>query len=322
LPDISIIIVNWNSKDYLRACLQSLARHPPAGLTYEVIVVDGGSFDGCAEMLAREFPPVIFVQSPDNVGFARANNLGAKSATGTVLWLLNPDTEIRGDAAAFLFHALQNNHKVGLVGARLLNTDRTLQTTCVQSLPTPLNQALGSEFLRRLFPKSGLWGISALESHREPVEVEAVPGACVMLRRQDFLRIGGLNPGYFMYAEDMDLCFKIRKAGFSISYVPTAEVVHHGGGSSSRQFSKFSTVLMREAVTYYFRSNYGSLHAHFYRLLMMISAVCRIALLLPSQLISGKDTRLKNSKSLQKWIAILKWCLGGERWAHKYSATK
>lgn len=316
-PDISVIIVNWNSKDYLRACLQSLAKHPPAKLAYEVIVVDGGSFDGCGEMLAQEFPQVIFVQSLHNIGFARANNLGAQQARGEVVWLLNPDTEVRGDAAARLFIALLSSKDIGLVGPRLLNTDGSLQTSCIQSLPTPLNQALDSEILRKIYPHSRLWGTKGLDSLEEPVFVEAIPGACIMLRRQDFVDIGGFDPGYFMYGEDMDLCLRIQKRGQQILYVPAAAVVHHGGGSSRNHVSKFSAVHMRVAVVYYLRTHFGVPSVLLYRLLMTISATLRLMALLMSGLLSrDEESRLRNSSSRKKWAAILSWCLGGERWVY------
>lgn len=315
-PDISVIIVNWNSKDYLRACLQSLARYP-SGLALEVIVVDGGSFDGCGEMLAQEFPEVLFIQCPDNIGFARANNLGASYARGEVLWLLNPDTEVGSGAVRALYDTLRCNMEIGLVGARLLNTDGSLQTSCIQALPTPLNQALDSEYLRRLMPRSHLWGIAGLKSFEQPVIVEAVPGACIMLRRSVFSNIGGFDPGYFMYGEDMDLCMRIHKMGRKILYVPTAVVVHHGGGSSRNHFSKFSAVHMRVAVVHYLRSHYGALSALWYRLLMTVSAAIRlVALLVSGPLAQGMEARRSNANSRKKWAAILSWCLGGERWVY------
>jgi GT2 family glycosyltransferase len=321
VADVSVIIVNWNSKDYVRKCLASLLRDHAAP-DFEIIVVDGGSFDGCGEMMADEFPTAVFVQVGKNVGFGRANNLGFERASRRIVWLLNPDTEVLGSAASAMFDALERTEGAGLVGAKLLNSDGSLQTSCVQSLPTVLNQALGSEFLRRLFPKSRLWGITALNSKNEPVEVEAVPGACIMLRRADFERIGRFDPGYFMYGEDMDLCFKVRKAGLKVIYVPQAEVIHHGGGSSRKQFSKFSVVLMRESVAHYLKTNFSSSRVWFYRLCMGASAVIRLAALYVRRLFSKGASREDNSVSLQKWLATLRWCLGGERWARAYSQDR
>ena len=227
-PELSIIIVNWNSAEFVRKCLASIYRNT-TGLNFEIVVVDGASFDGCGEMLAKEFPQVHFVQSPKNVGFGGCNNLGFEKAAGEFVLLLNPDTELKGPAAAVLLHQLRATPGVGMVGARLLNSDGSLQTSCVQSLPTPLNQALDLEFLRKRFPNSRLWGISALWQS-SPAEVEAISGACMLLRCETFRRVGGFGSQYFMYGEDMDLCAKVRNAGLKIYYEPRAEVIHHGGG--------------------------------------------------------------------------------------------
>lgn len=315
---LSIIIVNWNSKDYVRKCLASLEKQT-AQFDVEIIVVDSGSFDGCDVMLANEFPKTVFVQGEKNLGFGRANNLGADRAIGEFVWFLNPDTEVVAAAATTLLHTLKNNTNAGLVGARLLNTDGTLQTSCVQSLPTPINQALDAEFLRRIFPHSRLWGIAALQSRTGTIEVQAVSGACMMSRREVFDRIGRFDPRYFMYCEDMDLCLRIQKAGLKVLYVPEAEVLHHGGGSSQKQFSKFSTVLTREAVAYYLRSNFGPSHAWYYRLCLGLSAFGRLCVLFPANLFGYGTTNFAKSVPLQKWQAILRWCLGGEQWAKTYS---
>ena len=140
----------------------------------------------------------------------------------------------------------------------------------------------------------------------------------MMLRREVFDRVGRFDPKYFMYCEDMDLCFKIHKAGLKVLHVPEAEILHHGGGSSQRQFSKFSTVLTREAVTCYLKSNFGAFHAWYYRFCMGLSAFSRLCVLLPLRLVRRGEAGTVNAISVQKWQVILKWCLGGEQWAKTY----
>ena len=310
MPDISLIIVNWNSKDYMRACLQSLARHPPAGLTTEVIVVDGGSFDGCAEMLAREFPAVVFVQSPDNVGFARANNLGARQATGENLLLLNPDTELIEDSLSVLHAALAAVPGAVAVGCRLLNADRTLQTSCVQSFPTVLNQLLDSEFLRQAFPRSSLWGMRPLaEPGGQPVEAEVLSGACIMVRRARFEAVGGFTESYFMYGEDLDLCYKLRQAGGRVCHVSATSLVHFGGGSTNSAASDFSTVMMRASVHRFMRIHRGPASALGYRLTTTLSALVRLVLIGPLLLFGNRVVR-HGTGSWRKWTAVLRWSLG------------
>jgi GT2 family glycosyltransferase len=305
---ISVIIVNWNSKELVRNCILSLTRQP-VKTQLEIVVVDSGSHDGCGAIMRTEFPNAIFVQLNDNVGFGVANNAGFKRATGEFIWLLNPDTEIVGDAADVLLSTLQSQRGVGMVGAKLLNSDGSLQTTCVQSLPTFFNQAFDSELLRRLFR---IWGMAAFRSDFEPVEVEAISGACMMLRAIDFSSVGCFDARYFMYCEDMDLCRAIRNRGLRIMYVPQAAVFHHGGRSSKNQVSKFSVVMTREATAKFFEKQHGQLGGLAYRCFLGASATARILFLVLYR-IPLYALRRPISDSLTKWIIIFKWCVGIER---------
>jgi GT2 family glycosyltransferase len=305
--DVSVIIVNWNSQAYVRQCLTSLFTHCRSQ-KLEVLVVDGASFDGCDEMLAREFPSVRFVQSPVNVGFARANNLGARHAIGRHLLLLNPDTEFIEDSLSSLVARLESLPGAVAVGCRLLNRDRTLQKSCVQSFPTVLNQMLDSEFLRRRFPRSRLWGMAALE-RTEPTEVEVLSGACILVRRECFERIGGFTERYFMYGEDLDLCFKLRKAGGRVYHVPDTSLVHFGGGSTAQAASNFSTVMMRDSVYKFIRFNRSLPSALAYRFSMTVTALVRLALMAPLMLFGRRIVR-HGSGSWRKWGAILRWSVG------------
>jgi GT2 family glycosyltransferase len=304
---LSLVIVNWNSKVFLRKCIHSVQKMSPQ-LLNQIVVVDSGSFDGCARILAEEFPKVQFVQSFDNLGFGESNNLGFKYVTGEYLLLLNPDTEVKPNAVEVLLEALQKHPTAGLVAPRLINTDGSLQTSCVQALPTPLNQALDADFFRRIFPKSRLWGTWDAFSSTEPVKVEAVSGACMLLRSELFRKAGGFNPEFFMYAEDMDLCAKIRRLGLDVYHVPGAKVLHHGGGSSSGSSGKLNTIMMREALETYMRINHGNGTAIVYRILQGISALFRIGLLIPLTLKDSRKVSIRGS--VWKWWYVLTWALG------------
>lgn len=316
LMTLSIVIVNWNSKDLLRQCLLSLET-TAAELAPQVVVVDGGSFDGCGEMVAAEFPSVLFVQSEDNIGFGRANNAGFKQATGEALLLLNPDTEVLPAAIQTLLAELRRLPSAGIVGPRLLNSDRSLQTS-VQALPRPFRQAFDSEILRRLLWPLRLWAPPTDFEPRKTIEIEAYSGACMMMWADTFRKVGGFSPQYFMYAEDADLCLKVRRAGFRIYHTPSARVVHHGGASSSSHGSSFSAVMMREALHMYMLSNHGRLHAATYRLAVAAAAIARM---LPQSL--GVAFSKDSARSLRKaavstsW-AILLWSLGQQQWTRQY----
>jgi GT2 family glycosyltransferase len=306
---LSILIVNWRSKDYLRRCLESV--HQTRGeLAPQIVVVDGGSFDGCGEMLATDFREVKFVQSRENLGFGRSNNLGFSSVTGDTLLLLNPDTELRPGALNRLMAALEDCAEAGIVGPRLLNTDGSLQATCVRALPTPLNQALDSEFLQRMFPKSRLWGTHEAFHSARPVAVEAVSGACMLMRSGVFRHVGGFSPEFFMFGEDMDLCAKVRRLGLKIYHVPEADVLHHGGGSTSVQASQFNIIMMRTAGETYMRRNHGAATAVWYRLLQGFSALVRIGITLPASFVAGSQRRPAARRSAAKWWHVLRWALG------------
>lgn len=314
--DVSVIIVNWNSKDYLKACIESIQGNT-SEISYELIVIDGGSFDGSGEMLSKEYPEVSFIQSEKNVGFAKANNIAFAASRGKNVLFLNPDTEVLGPAVQVLHNSLDSIPGAGIVGARLLNSDRSVQATCVRAFPTILNQLLESDVLRKAFPRASLWGAAPLFSgDTAPSEVDAVSGACLMVRRSVFEEIGSFSEDYFMYSEDIDLCHKAHRFGTKIFYVPTAVAMHHGGGSSSKSsVNTFSSVMMLESRWRFFRKTRSSLYGLLYRVAMFVSSAARVglaALVWPLFWVGGRPDRM--ASVMKKWGARLRWTLGGERW--------
>lgn len=306
---LSILIVNWNSKAYVRRCLETV-RATCAELAPEVIVVDAGSFDGCGEMLATEFPEVIFIQSPDNLGFGRSNNLGFQRVRGQYLLLLNPDTELLEGAVRLLLNCLQHEPAAGLAAPRLLNSDGSLQAMCVRASPTALNRALESELLRRWFPRSRLLGTVRAFNAIEPVEVEAVSGACMLLRSDTFRRVGGFSECFFMYGEDIDLCAKIRSLGLKVYHVPKARVVHHGGGASASQPNELTTILQRSAGETYMRLHHGKFGAFNYRVLQALSALARIVYAVALRCLAHRQNRQPAHAAFLKGFTILRWAFG------------
>ena len=308
--DLSIIVVNWNSKDFLRDCLSSVEALT-ADIDFEIIVIDSGSYDGCDLMLKEYHPKVRFIQSESNVGFAKANNLAFRASVGSHVLFLNPDTKLVGPAVADMLRQLKALPQAGAIGCRLLNADGSLQSTCIQAFPTIVSQFLNSELLRRVYPQWPIWGMKALfGATDEPAEVESISGACIMLPRHVFQKIGLFSEDYFMYAEDIDLCHKVRQSGYSNYYLPGATVVHYGGGSSDKAPSGFSAVMMRDSVWRFLRKTRGRPYGLAYRATTVIQALLRLALLLllwPLQ-IWRKSGPWR--ASYQKWCAILGWSLG------------
>lgn len=281
LPELSIIIVNWNSREFLQKCLVSV-RDGAKDMAHEVIVVDNASFDGCEELLRSDFPSVVFIQAGKNLGFARASNLGFNRSRGRHLLFLNPDTEIVGTALFTLVSFANSEPEVGIVGARLLNSDLTVQMESVRAFPSLLNQLLESHYLKTRFPRLSIWGMRPLFDHAgEPARVDVVSGACLLIKRQVFERVGGFGTQYFMYSEDVDLCYKVKEAGWVTVFVGGAEVVHHGGRSSAlRPVTQFAAVLIRESRFQFLRLARGNVYALAYRAITAANAVCRLALLL------------------------------------------
>lgn len=312
--DVSVVIINWNSKEFLRTCLRSLESVSPS-LSFEIIVIDNASHDGCGQMLAAEFPQVFFLQSEANLGFSRANNLAARQATGRALLFLNPDTELIEDSLSLLASHLDKLPAAGAVGCKLLNADRSLQRSCIQAFPSVLNQFLDSDFLRDRFPRSSLWGTAAfLSVGSQPEVVPAVSGACFMVKREVFDRVGGWTEAYFMYGEDLDLSYKIQKAGSHVYYVPKTSVVHYAGKSTEKAKSSFSYIVMRESVYRFLRLHRGWVSASGYRLAMAGTSTLRLLLIVPL-LLAGDRLVKHGTGSLQKWLSILRWSLGLETWA-------
>jgi len=314
MTTLSIIVVNWNSEKFLRTCLSSVYSLT-TGFEYEVIVIDSGSFDGAGDLVSREFPRARFIQSEENLGFARANNAAYRSAIGKYVLFLNPDTELVNRAIELMLDVLDSHADAGAVGCKLLNDDDSVQTSCIQSFPTLLNQALSADVLRAWLPRSRFWGMAPLYDERKgPSSVDVISGACLMLRRGAFERVGHFSEEYFMYAEDLDLCYKLRQAGYTNYFVPQAVVRHFGGGSTASAPSEFSLLMTRESVWRFLMKSRGPAYASAYRLTTAVAALGRLSLLLviwPFGWVSGRAK--SQAQSFRKWLTILQWGINTKR---------
>jgi GT2 family glycosyltransferase len=309
---LSIIIVNWNSLGYLRKCLTSLYGHI-GDLSFEVIVVDNASPEPGIEALNAEFPDVLVIKSDINLGFAGANNLGFTRSSGEYLAFLNPDTEVTDNAFKIMLEQSLSIPDAGVIGCKLLNTDFSVQTSCIQTFPTIPNQLLDYEYLRLRWPSCSFWSIGALFSEsKNPVPVDVISGACMLLRRDVFERAGKFTEDYFMYAEDLDLCYKVRALGLRNYFVGQARVIHHGGQSSNRvNVNNWSIIMRFQAVHKFCVKRQGSLYGSLFRATMGTAALLRVVLLSLAKPFAGNDLRKQTIKdSTSKWLAVLKWSYG------------
>lgn len=235
-PDLSIVILSWNVRDLLAGCLRSLPRAAAQWWDRaEVLVVDNASTDGSAEMVRRDFPAVRLLLLPRNLGFSGGNNAGIVSARGKYVLLLNPDTVALPGSIASMAEYMEAHAETGIIGPRLLNPDRTLQpsrrrfptlpTALVES--TPLQRWLGNmPAIRRFY----MLDVPEGETH----QVDWLSGAALLCRREMLSQAGLFDPGYFMFSEEVDLCKRVKDAGWEIVYIPSAEIVHYGGQSTGQ----------------------------------------------------------------------------------------
>lgn len=235
-PDLSIIVVSWNTQDLLRDCLRSVFAEP-TGLTLDVIVWDNRSEDNSREIVRSEFPQARLIENPANIGFAAANNAAFPTCRADRILLLNSDAVVRGDALRVLITFLDAHPNAAAIAPRLLQTDAGLDILgCGElvTLRTAVNHWL---FLARIFPNSdhfrGMYGYAGVDDVRSG-EVGWVSGACMLVRRQVIEQIGGMNERWFMYAEDHEWCARMRRAGWHIYHVPEAVVEHRHGASTSK----------------------------------------------------------------------------------------
>ncbi|MFQ5797956.1 MAG: glycosyltransferase family 2 protein [Bacteroidota bacterium] len=228
---VSIILVNHNTREILRKCLSSIGKQAK-GIAYEIILVDNNSTDGSAEMVQREFPAVRLIRNSENRGFAAANNQGISRACGDYTLLLNSDTEVLDGAIQRTVEFMERHPKASIVGCRLLNRDGTLQPSC-RSFPSVLNLFTESFFLYLIFKRSKFFGkyYMSFFNHGSIREVDVVKGAYMMIRKEVFDRVGLFDESYFMYAEEMDFCYRAKKSGHKVFFYPGSQVIHLGGGS-------------------------------------------------------------------------------------------
>lgn len=310
--DLSILIVNWKSAHYLGPCLRSVYQNT-AGLDFEVIVLDNASYDGSAELVRTEFPNVIFVQSEENLGFTKGNNVAFRYAVGDTILLLNPDTEVLPDAIPHLFSQLHAIPDAGAIGCRLLNSDGSTQTTCVQAFPTILNQVLDIDLLKHAFPTWSLWGMRPLfREPKSPVVVDMICGAFIMVKRAVFEKVGLLSTDYLMYGDDLDLCYKIKRAGYGVYYTGDAAVIHHGGKSSQRLQDALPSVWTTAAIYKFLAKARGRGYGSAYRSTLAMGAVLRLGALCCALPFCDP---VATSAALLKWKRILQWAVGFTGWA-------
>jgi GT2 family glycosyltransferase len=263
---ISVIIVSWNARDYLRGCLLSI-RQVGGVLIREIIVVDNASTDGSPDVVENEFPEVILIRSKENLGFARANNLGIKRSTGPWLALVNSDVVVHANCFEELVAHLELHSDAGLVGPKIFGKEGKIQLTR-RRLPTLWNalcRALALDELLARLPGLRDREIGP-EAHETLGDAEVISGCFWLARREAVDQVGILDERFFFYAEDVDWCKRFWDEGWKVVFVPKATATHFGGGSSANAPFRFSIELLRANLTYWHKHRGPLGKAAFYSL--------------------------------------------------------
>ena len=266
LIDLSIIIVSWNVRELLDKCLASLQQTRRAirpGLqdvfSFEVIVVDSASEDGSAELIREHHSTVVLLPQKENVGFTRGNNIGLAQARGAYLLLLNPDTEVCPHTLATMLDYMSRHSRTGILGPHTLNSDGSHQSTR-RRFPTLLTGIFESTWLSAWAPAAVERSYRMLDKRDDDiVEADWVQGSALLLRREVYDRIGGLDEGFTMYSEELDYCRRAKSAGWQVAYHGGAYITHHGG-KSSQQVGALKQILFQSSKLRYFRKHHGYGH--------------------------------------------------------------
>lgn len=279
MPKISIIIVSFNTSSLLLNCLAALYKAIQfAHLTdkSEVIVVDNASYDGSSQKVAERFPFVSLIQNKENAGFAKANNQGIRYAKGEYVFLLNSDTEITKDALAHLLTSAESQENLGAIGARLLNFDETFQPS-LGFFPHLAKIFFWMSFIDDipfLLPIIKPYHVESGKFYEKFQEVDWVSGACVLVTRAAIQKVGVLDENIFMYGEEVEWCYRMKKAHFRILYTPTALVFHKKGSSGEGKHAGIGEEF--SSLEYFYSKHKSGWERHILKILLIGGALLRI----------------------------------------------
>lgn len=308
--ELTVIIVNWNTRDMLRDCLYSLKRNSD-NQNVKIIVVDNSSKDESIEMVQALFPEVKIINSGENIGFGRANNLALPYADTPFILFLNPDTIVLENTIQKMVDFLKADPLAGATTCKLKFADGVVHTLGLQWFPTPLNQLITLLFItaktEQIFRK--------LIPYHDPNEsgyVSKICGACIMVRRDVIDQVGYFDERFFMYGEDVDLSRRIISAGWKLYYLSDAEIIHNVAGAGKNSTSQFSTLMTCESIAKLMQKYYGWSGRVLYASVIFIGSSIRLFLLFFLKILSALSLisqSINYEQSFSKYVAMLKWSL-------------
>ena len=296
-PDLTIVIVNWNTVGLLDDCLRSLGEHAATGMTREIIVVDNASHDGSVEHLRREWPEVQVIANTENVGFCRANNQAIRASTGELLLLINTDARVTEGCLDRMLERFGQDPRTGVVGPRLIYGDGTFQRWTAGrelSLGSCANYFLLLDRMARRYPR--LAGIYLPYDTDEPFQPGWVSSAVMAVRRAALDDVGPLDERIFVYMDDVDLCQRMTDGGWNVWYAADATAVHFMGASTRRQTGKASPEALR-AFNRWYERRHGRPQATAVRALEAVGFTARAAAYATSGLVRGDDDARRQARA-------------------------
>lgn len=300
-PEVSVVIVNWNTREILHDCLKSVDENA-GDVNLETIVVDNASADGSVDMIRRQFAHVHLIPNSANRGFAGANNQGIAAARGRYVLLLNSDTIVLDRAIEKTVGFADAHPEAAVVGCRVLNFDSTLQDSCFM-FPSALNIVLSTTYLYKLFPGSRFFGRERMTwwDKDEPREVDVISGCFMLVRREAIEQVGVMDESFFMYAEETDWCYRFKHAGWSNLYTPAAQIVHLGGQSTAK-VSAAMTVQLRLSILRFIGKHRSPATYWICSLLVSLFFMLRVPVWLCVWAFIGKD-RSQSRAKLQAYLS-------------------
>jgi len=259
--DLSIIIVNYNVKEFLQNLLHSIDK-ATKNIQHEIIIIDNASDDGSIQFIKSKFLPddrITLIENKENLGFGKANNIGLKHAKGKFILLINPDCLLSEDTLIEMISFLDKNPHAGIAGCKILNPDGSLQLACRRSFPGPWTSFCKVTGLSTFFPKSKIfakYNLTYLDENKS-YEVDAISGSFMMIKKDALKRVNGFDEDFFMYGEDLDLCYRFQKAGFKVYYVHSTQIIHYKG-ESTRRSSIDETKIFYDAMHLFVKKHFSS----------------------------------------------------------------
>ncbi|MFZ5516441.1 MAG: glycosyltransferase family 2 protein [Candidatus Zhuqueibacterota bacterium] len=316
-PELSIIIVNWNTRDLLKECVQSIYKETK-GISYEIFVVDNASADGSAALIERQFPDVRLIRNEENLGYGRASNQALKFYQGEYVLFLNPDTQIQRNAIVTLVNFMKENPGVGMTGPKTIHPDGTIQVSwakfpCLSTVFTnnvSLNTAVSifgvfGKLLKNnvRYTDSGL----SVTDVTHCMKVDYLLGEFLLTKKSILETVGGFPDDIFMYEEETDLCYRIHQQGWEIWFVPDAQIIHH----EKKSIRQIPNHIEKEVDWFiagrsrFYRKYYGKVKLVFFHVFNFVNSLCKLAMYCVMDVVSLKKRTFVAEKFKWQWEVIV-----------------